>query len=180
MPSIASDSARTLTSPPPLHRLVISLSFSHPSLRRCSFLHLTSFIFLSLPSHACHLSSVPLPSFSSLLHRPSFISLSSSIVLSEHLLSLPASAIFYLDSSSFLLLSFFLSVSLCCLCSPSFTCEPHLGAPSGASAPNLTSFVGDTTFGLAGPRSFNLLFIRLNQSNRKTEPAVLKWTFWSF
>lgn len=52
VPSIASDSARTLTSPPPpLHRLVISLFFTPsftPSLFRCSFLHLSSFISLSL------------------------------------------------------------------------------------------------------------------------------------
>lgn len=121
VPSIASDSARTLTSPPPLHRLVISLFFTPllHSLFRCSFLHLSSFISpsLSLSSHACHLSSVPLPSFSSLFRRPSFISLYSSIVLWEHLLSLSASAIFYLGFSSFSS-----CLSLCCLCSPSLTC----------------------------------------------------------
>lgn len=81
VPSIASDSARTLTSPPPpLHRLVIFLFlfFSHPfphSLSPLLLFSSTSLFFSPhscLPrspaaSHACHLSSVPLPSFSSLL-----------------------------------------------------------------------------------------------------------------
>lgn len=112
VPSIAPDSARTLTSPLPLFFIALSsLSFSHPSLTFplicSSFLHLTYFISLSPLSSMslvhcllCHISSVPFPSFQSL----SFMFLFSSIVLSEHLLS-PTCAIFYL-SSSLLFLSF--------------------------------------------------------------------------
>lgn len=114
MPSIASDSARTLTSPPPpLHRLVIFLFLffltplpSVPLSSAALFLHLT--FFSPIPVYPVRpLPPTPVifhPSlslhFPPFFHRPSFMSLSSSIVLWEHLLSLPASAIFYLGLSS--------------------------------------------------------------------------------
>lgn len=57
VPSIASDSARTLTSPPPLHRLVISLSFSHPSFTPSSAALSSTSHLLSLPLFRC----LPMP-----------------------------------------------------------------------------------------------------------------------
>lgn len=77
----------------------LSTSFSRCLPRLSSFICPSTFIFLPSPPHSL-----------SLFHQPSFMSFSSSIVLSEHLLSLPASAIFYLGLSSFLLLSFHLSL----------------------------------------------------------------------
>lgn len=132
MPSIAPDSARTLTSSPPpfLQRPVISL-FSHthiyspfhtpPSLfRHCSFLHLTSLISLSHTKSLHFGLSRPMPPTSVIFLLPSIAlfcsftfhhpSLLSSIVLSEHLLFLH---LFMIPSFIFTHLHFFLlSVAL--------------------------------------------------------------------
>lgn len=117
VPSIAPDSARTLTSSPPplLHRPVISLSSSHPS--SSPLLRLTSFISLSLPlyvspsptaSHTCHLSSLPLPSF--LSPAIIYVSLSLLPLFFGSLSSSSSCAVFYLPVSSSLPPSFSLSL----------------------------------------------------------------------